>query len=423
MSAEEKDAGGSAADPWDNVAAAAGAKSRELEAAEIARLLNPLMDDDEADDSGAAPEQLGEVSLGLTRETADADADRAAQRVYDELLERAGEAHPRPRIEPVRRFAQLAGMPQELYPIIQVAGTNGKTSTARIIETLLRAHGLRTGLFTSPHLVSFTERIQLDGVPIDGAELAFVWDSLQPALQLVDSELQQQGHGRITFFEALTVLAYAAFADAPVEVAVIEVGLGGQWDATNIADAAVSVFTPIDLDHTELLGDTLAQIARTKAGIIKSSSVVVSAAQDAAAMAEIEAVAAAQNASVHSAGRDFELISDSPAVGGRMISARSKVYGAEYKDLVLPLLGAHQAHNAVTALAAVEAFFKRKLDLETLELGLRAVTSPGRMQLIAADPAVLVDAAHNPHGARALVRAVRESFNFSSDSSPCLLDR
>ncbi len=215
-----------------------------------------------------------------------------------------------------------------------------------------------------------------------------MWDSLQPALQLVDSELQQQGHGRITFFEALTVLAYAAFADAPVEVAVIEVGLGGQWDATNIADAAVSVFTPIDLDHTELLGDTLAQIARTKAGIIKSSSVVVSAAQDAAAMAEIEAVAAAQNASVHSAGRDFELISDSPAVGGRMISAR--------------------------ALAAVEAFFKRKLDLETLELGLRAVTSPGRMQLIAADPAVLVDAAHNPHGARALVRAVRESFNFSS---------
>ena len=175
-------------------------------------------------------------------------AERAAERVYEELLTRVGEANPRPRIEPVRRLAELVGSPQLSYPVIQVAGTNGKTSTSRAIESLVRAHGLRTGLFTSPHLVDFTERFQIDGVPVGGKVLADAWDELRLPLEVLDAQLEAEGMGAITFFEALAVLAFTLFADAPVDVAVIEVGMGGEWDATNIADAQVAVFTPIDLD-------------------------------------------------------------------------------------------------------------------------------------------------------------------------------
>lgn len=343
------------------------------------------------------------------------NAERAAQRVYDELLLRVGEAHPRPRIEPVRRLAELAGTPQLSYPVIQIAGTNGKTSTSRAIESLLRAHGLRTGLFTSPHLVSFTERFQLDGEAVHGNQLADAWDELRLPLQVVDAELEAAGQGPITFFEALAVLAFVLFADAPVEAAVIEVGMGGEWDATNIADATVAVFTPIDLDHTAILGGDVAEIARTKAGIVKAGSVVVTAVQQPAAVAEIIEAAEEANAHLFIAGRDFALLDDRLAVGGRQIDVRG-FHGHVYDPAFVPLFGHYQAENVALAIAAVEAFLggERPIPEEVLDEGLGRLTSPGRLQLIGTEPTVYVDAAHNPHGAEALARAVAESFNFSA---------
>ncbi|WP_336659369.1 bifunctional folylpolyglutamate synthase/dihydrofolate synthase [Leucobacter sp. USHLN153] len=340
--------------------------------------------------------------------------DAAAERVYAELLERVGEANPRPRIDPVRRLAELAGSPQLSYPVIQVAGTNGKTSTSRAIASLLQAHGLRTGLFTSPHLVDFTERFQLDGEPVDSAVLGSAWDELKLPLEVVDAELEAAGHGRITFFEALAVLAFAVFADAPVEVAVIEVGMGGEWDATNIVDAQVAVFTPIGLDHTAILGHDIATIARTKAGIIKDGATVVTAEQDADALAEIADAAARHGAEVRVQGRDFALLEDRLAVGGRQIEMIG-LSRQSYDPIFVPLFGRHQSENAVLAVAAVEAFFgaDRPLPGEVLDSGFGSLTSPGRLQLIGTDPIVYVDAAHNPHGAAALVDAVTESFSFA----------
>lgn len=334
-------------------------------------------------------------------------------RVYAELLERVGEAHPRPRIEPVRRLAELAGSPQLSYPVIQVGGTNGKTSTSRAIESLLRAHGLRTGLFTSPHLVDFTERFQIDGEPVGGDALAEAWDELRLPLEVVDRELVEAGHGPITYFEALAVLAFTVFSDAPVEVAVVEVGMGGEWDATNIADAQVAVLGPIGLDHTDVLGPDITTIARTKAGIIKQGSAVVTAAQDPDALAEIAAAAERQGASLAVAGQDFALVEDRLAVGGRQVDVRGTT-GHVYDPAFVPLFGHHQAENLALAMAAVELFLggDRPIPEEVLDEGLGQLTSPGRLQLISSDPVVYVDAAHNPHGAQAFVRAVEESFQF-----------
>lgn len=335
----------------------------------------------------------------------------AAQRVYEELLKRVGEANPRPRIEPVRRLAELAGSPQLSYPVIQVAGTNGKTSTSRAIESLLRAYGLRTGLFTSPHLVDFSERFQIDGEPVDGAVLAASWEELKLPLKIVDAELEALGQGAITFFEALAVLAYAIFADTPVEVAVVEVGMGGEWDATNIVDTKVAVFTPIDLDHTAILGSDIESIARTKSGIIKPGSIVVTTEQQPEALEELEAAAERVGSRLVVQGRDFRLVEDRLAVGGRQIDVVG-VSGEQYDPAYVPLFGRHQAENATLAIAAVEAFFDRPVPEEVLDEGFGQLTSPGRLQLISADPVVYVDAAHNPHGAEALTRAVAESFAF-----------
>ena len=341
-------------------------------------------------------------------------AERAAERVYEELLTRVGEANPRPRIEPVRRLAELVGSPQLSYPVIQVAGTNGKTSTSRAIESLVRAHGLRTGLFTSPHLVDFTERFQIDGVPVGGKVLADAWDELRLPLEVLDAQLEAEGMGAITFFEALAVLAFTLFADAPVDVAVIEVGMGGEWDATNIADAQVAVFTPIDLDHTAVLGTDIETIARTKAGIVKQGSTVVTAAQDSAALVELVEAAEREDARIFVSARDFDVTEDLLAVGGRQVSLRG-LHGHEYDPAFVPLYGAHQAQNVSLAVAAVEAFFgaERPLPEEVLDEGLGGLTSPGRLQLIGNEPIVYVDAAHNPHGAEALARAVTESFAFT----------
>ncbi|WP_104191107.1 folylpolyglutamate synthase/dihydrofolate synthase family protein [Cryobacterium sp. Y82] len=337
----------------------------------------------------------------------------AGDAVFAELLQRVGEAQPQPRLAPTRRALDFLGDPQGSYPIIHVAGTNGKTSTSRIVESIVRAYGLRTGLLTSPHLVRLNERIVIDGEPISDQILAANWADIKPYLQLVDTELEAAGEVALTFFEALTVLAFACFADAPVDVAVVEVGMGGEWDSTNVADGQVAVFTPIALDHTLRLGNTVAEIARTKSGIIKPAASVVSAAQTPEAQAELDRAAELSESTLARENEGFELLSSTVAVGGQVISVRG--LAGTYKDLFLPLYGTHQAQNAAVAIAAVESFLgagSQALVGDLLAEGLGTATSPGRLQLVGIEPTVLVDAAHNPHGAAALAAALEAYFDF-----------
>jgi dihydrofolate synthase/folylpolyglutamate synthase len=336
-----------------------------------------------------------------------------AGRVHDELLARVGESAPEPRLSATRRAVELLGDPQRAYPVIHVTGTNGKTSTSRMIESVLRAHGLRTGLMTSPHLVRLGERIVIDGEPISDERLVANWDDIQPYLAMVDTELESRGEATLTFFEALTVLAFACFADAPADVVVLEVGMGGEWDSTNVADGQVAVFTPIALDHQARLGSTVEAIARTKAGIVKPAASVVSAAQMPEALAELRRAAELTESSLAVEGDAFGVESTTVAVGGQVVTLRG--VAGRYDDLLLPLFGDHQAQNAAVAVAAVESFLgsgSQALDHDVLAEGLAAVTSPGRLQIVANEPTILVDAAHNPHGARALAKAIDDYFQF-----------
>ncbi len=356
-------------------------------------------DDDEADLASAAESDL--------------EFQPAADAVYTALLGRIGEGTPRPRLEPTRRAAELLGDPQRSAPVIHITGTNGKTSTSRMIESLLRASGLRPGLLTSPHLVRLNERILIDGRPIGNEALSRNWDDIAPYLLMVDAELAAAGEPELTFFEALTVLAFACFADAPVDVIVLEVGMGGEWDSTNVADGQVAVFTPIALDHTQRLGSTVTEIARTKAGIIKPAASVVTAMQSVEAMDELRSAARQFEAPVAIEMVDFAVEGTTVAVGGQLVDIRGRA--GTYRDVYLPLYGEHQAQNAAVAVAAVESFLgdgERALAADVVAQGLGSATSPGRMQLIGVEPTVLVDAAHNPHGAAALASAIREYFDF-----------
>ncbi|QKJ19355.1 bifunctional folylpolyglutamate synthase/dihydrofolate synthase [Microbacterium hominis] len=342
------------------------------------------------------------------------DRDRTrADAVYAALLERAGERWVQPRKERTARLLEYLDDPQKTYRVVHVTGTNGKTSTSRIIESLVRAHGLRTGLFTSPHLERFTERITVDGEPIGDAAVADAWDEIVPFVEIVDAELDAQGEEPLTFFELLTALAFVAFADAPIDVLVLEVGMGGAWDSTNTADGDVAVFAPIDLDHAERLGETIAEIAEVKSGIIKDGAAVVSARQHPAAAEVLRAAAAARGASIAFEGEGFAVAEQRLAVGGQQVTVRG--LAGTYSDEYLPLYGAHQGFNAALAIAAVESLVgggAQPIAGDVLAEGLGQATSPGRLQLVGVDPTVLVDAAHNPHGARALSAALRESFDF-----------
>ncbi len=335
--------------------------------------------------------------------TDDEELHDEADAVYQALLARIGEGAPEHRLDATRRAVELLGDPQRAYPIIHITGTNGKTSTSRIAESILRAYGLRTGLLTSPHLVRFNERIMIDGQPISDEALVRNWEDVRPYLEIVDAELEEQGTAPLTFFEALTALAFAAFADAPVDVAVIEVGMGGEWDSTNVGDGQVAVFTPISLDHTRQLGDTVREIARTKSGIIKPSADVVSS-EEAARLTE---------STLAAAPRAFDVVDTRVAVGGQLVTVRGRA--ATYEDVFLPLYGDHQAQNAAVAVAAVETFLGRgsqPLKTDLVEEGFATATSPGRLQLIGVEPTVLVDAAHNPAGAATLADAMRRYFDF-----------
>ncbi|HHU38657.1 MAG TPA: dihydrofolate synthase [Propionibacterium sp.] len=310
----------------------------------------------------------------------------------------------------IRALTDLLGDPQTGYPVIQVAGTNGKGSTAIMIEALLLALGLRVGRIASPHLVDLTERINLDGEPMDAAAFDALVSDVQPLVDLVDA--QELDGVRMTFFEVMTGLAFEAFAQAPSDVAVVEVGLGGTWDATSVANAQVAVMCPIDLDHTHLLGTTLEEIATEKAGIIKPGSIVVSAAQQPEARAVVAARAADVGARVLWEGEDFGLIERTPAVGGQVL--RVETASGPAGDLVLPVHGEHMARNAALAVAAVEAFLGGKpLVHDVIAEGLSAVRAPARLELVRSGPAIVLDTCHNVHGARATLAGVREAFDFT----------
>ncbi|WP_455357052.1 bifunctional tetrahydrofolate synthase/dihydrofolate synthase [Streptomyces sp. SYSU K217416] len=343
----------------------------------------------------------------------DPEVDKALREVEEELAGRWGETKLDPSVSRIAALMDVLGEPQHAYPSIHITGTNGKTSTARMIEALLGAFELRTGRYTSPHVQSITERISLDGVPIDAERFVEAYRDIYPYVEMVDVGEQF----RLSFFEVLTGMAYAAFADAPVDVAVVEVGMGGTWDATNVIDASVAVVTPIDLDHTDRLGSTPGEIAAEKGGIIKQGATVILAQQPVDAAQVLLKKAVEVDATVARAGMEFGVVAREVAVGGQQLTLRG--LGGEYQDIFLPLHGAHMAQNAAVALAAVEAFFgigaeqAHPLDIDTVRKAFASVVSPGRLEVVRRSPTVLLDAAHNPAGARATADAVTEAFGFS----------
>ncbi len=386
-----------------------------------------------------------------------------------EILARRPEHAIDPTLDRMAALVSVLGDPQRSYPVIHVTGTNGKTSTARMIESLLRARGLRTGLFTSPHLSSIRERITVDGQPVPAEAFVAAYEELAPYLALVDG----QQDGQLSFFEVLTGMAFAMFADVPVDVAVIEVGLGGTWDATNIADGAVAVVTPVSLDHTAYLGGTVEEIAADKAGIIKPGAVAVLAQQPLPAAEALLRRVVTVGASVVREGLEFGVLNRDLAVGGQRLDLRG--LRGDYTDILLPLFGAYQASNAAVALAAVEAFAAGTplagqsaeheadradetagwpaddddspspaaadelddgtpgaaparpaaddddrdapagaLGQDLVREGFAQVTSPGRLEVVRRSPVVILDSAHNPAGMEAAMEALTEAFTFAS---------
>ena len=328
--------------------------------------------------------------------------------VEDALLSRWPETRLEPSLDRILAFTELLGDPQRTYPSIHLTGTNGKTSTARMIDTLLRALELRTGRFTSPHVERMSERICIDGEPLSDEAFVRAFNEVAPYTHLVDAS---EAHP-LSFFETVVGMAYAAFADAPVDVAIVEVGMGGVWDATNVIDAAVAVVLPIAVDHASYLGGTPAEIAIEKAGIIKPDSVAVIAQQSPEAAEVLLRQAAEVGATVAREGLEFGVVSRVPAVGGQVVSLQGM--RARYDEVFLPLYGAHQAENAAIALAAVESFLgEDPLDDALVRAAFAEATSPGRLEVIRRSPTIVLDAAHNPHGAAATAAALDDSFQFS----------
>lgn len=347
---------------------------------------------------------------------------RALAEVEEELNERWPETKIEPSLDRIEMLMDLLGNPERSFDVIHIAGTNGKSSTARMVDSLLRAFHRRVGLVTSPHLQRVTERIGIDGQPIHPRDYVRIWHEIKPFVEMVDA----QSDVPMSKFEVLVGLSYAAFADAPVDIAVVEVGLGGRWDATNVVNADVSVITPVGLDHTDYLGDTLAEIAGEKAGIIKpredaddpltpNENIVVIAEQDPEAMRVILQQAVDVEAGVARSGSEFAALESRIAVGGQQVNIQG--LGGLYEDIFLPLHGEHQAKNAAVALAAVEAFFGASaghpLDVATVRNGFAQAISPGRLERVRTSPTTFIDAAHNPHGAKALGAALDRDFDFA----------
>ena len=370
------------------------------------------------DAQGASP---GAHAAALRAAAAQVEISARMRAVEAEILSRAPEHRVQPSLERVEAVLDLIGHPERSYKVVHITGTNGKTSTARMTERLLAATGLRTGRFTSPHLATVRERIALDGEPVSEEGFIAAWEDVRPYVEMVDERSAATGGVRMSFFEVLTVMALAAFADYPVDVAVVEVGMGGQWDATNVVRSQVEVITPIGLDHRTWLGDTIEEIATTKAGIVKDGATLVTSLQPRAAQEAIARAAAAHDvvwrreldpeseyAGQPGAG-ELSVVSRQLAVGGQLVTLATAA--AVYEDVFIPLHGSYQAHNALLALAAVEAVMGgRALPAAVVQDGLASATSPGRLEVLRSSPTVLVDAAHNPHGVAALVEAVEEVF-------------
>ena len=331
------------------------------------------------------------------------------EQVVAQLTSRWPENRIAPSLTRMQAVMKLLGDPERSCPVIQIAGTNGKGSTAIMVEALLRAAGLRVGRYSSPHLVDVTERIAIDGRPLSTERFGEIWADVEPYVRMVDD--QRLDGVAMTFFEVLTTMAYAAFADAPVDVAVVEVGLGGTWDATNVADAQVAVIMPVDLDHTHILGDSLAEIAAEKAGIIKPGAHAILAGQHVEAAGVLLRHCTEVGALVQREGVDFGLLDRRLAVGGQVI----RLNGAEgpVGDIVLPLHGAHMARNAGVALAAAETFLGlRALDPEVVREGFAEVSAPGRLEVVRQSPPIVLDGAHNPQAAAVSAEAVVEAYGF-----------
>jgi dihydrofolate synthase/folylpolyglutamate synthase len=329
--------------------------------------------------------------------------------ITDDLNQRWPESKIEPTLDRIKLLLDYLGNPQESFRSIHIAGTNGKTSTSRMIDSLLQAFGIRTGRYTSPHLEDVRERISLNGEIITPEFFVYTYEDIKPYIELVDSRSQHP----LSYFEVLTAMAYAAFADAPIDVAIIECGMGGEWDATNVIDSDVSVMTPIGLDHQEYLGESIAQIAQTKAGIFRADKPSVLAYQN----REAAEVLIRESARIESIplreGLDFALAHRDVAVGGQILTIQG--IGGTYDEIFLPLHGRHQASNATLALTAVEAFLgggAERLDLDVVRDGFASATSPGRLEVVHRNPTVIIDAAHNPHGVAALREALSEEFTF-----------
>jgi len=317
------------------------------------------------------------------------------------LLNRWPETRIAPTLDRIAALADALGSPQLSYPTIHIAGTNGKTTTTRLIDSLCFQLGMRTGRFTSPHLESFLERISINGEPISPEGMIATYNDIALYLDLIDSRMPN----KLSFFESMCALAFVAFAEFPVDVGIFECGMGGEWDSTNVINADVSVITPIGFDHMEYLGDTLEKIALTKSGIIKEGSFAVLARQEPEVAQVLMHKSAQVDATPIREGIEYSVKNRALAVGGQLISIAG-VYG-EYNDLFLPLHGAHQAANAATAIAAVEVFAgESKLDEEVVREALINATSPGRCEIIMRNPTVIIDAAHNPHGAQSLKKTI-----------------
>ncbi|MEU2035638.1 folylpolyglutamate synthase/dihydrofolate synthase family protein [Nocardia amamiensis] len=342
--------------------------------------------------------------------------------VEAELDQRWPETKIEPSLARIATLMDLLGSPQQSYPAIHVAGTNGKTSVTRMIDALLTALHRRTGRITSPHLQLATERISIDNAPISPAKYVEIYRELLPYVEMIDKQSAAAGGPAMSKFEVLTGMAFAAFAEAPVDVAVVETGMGGAWDATNVCDGQVAVITPIGLDHMEYLGPDLASIAKEKAGIIKRApeslvprdNVAVIAEQEPEAMEALLRRAVEVDAAVAREGAEFRVLARQIAVGGQQLELQG--LGGVYDEIFLPLHGEHQARNAVLALAAVEAFFgagaQRQLDVDAVRAGFASVTSPGRLERVRSAPTIFIDAAHNPAGARALAATLTDEFDF-----------
>ena len=371
--------------------------------------------DDDEEESADLISPLAQLGGGATQQDAAEQAQERAQVLAEvrllerELFARAPEHKFAPSLDRIKLLLDMLGNPQSAYPSVHVAGTNGKTSTARMIDALLGAFDLRVGRFTSPHLRDVRERISFEGAPATPEQFLYLWQDIAPYVALTDQQSAEAGGPTLSFFEVLVAMAYAGFADYPVDVAVVETGMGGVWDATNVIDSGVAVLTSIDLDHQQWLGNTIEEIAAEKVGIIKDRSIVVSMEQPSSVTELVEARCRETDSVLWLEGRDWAVLARTPLEAGQMVSLQTPA--GVYEEIFIPLQGAHQARNAGAALVATEAMMGGKtLPGDLVDAGFQAARSPGRLEVLRTSPRVIVDSAHNPAGGRALAAALEESF-------------